>query len=422
MASVVGKTHRAISDFGPESRTTARLRGLADRLSHAWRPRAISLKAVSFGLIGVINTAVDYGVFLVASGAYAYLPPALALSDWVSDACACGSPETVLLIGANITSWLIAVTGSYIMNSSITFAAESRRQLRWRAYSAFVVSGIAGLSANTAALVFAAQLLPIWIAKAIAILASFIVNFLLSHFVVFRRPSAPSWLAFWDSPHPLYVSARHKDVHYNLIARDIADLVAHKAPAAARVLDYGSGEALHSEIVAAVSGELLLCEGAPSVRAALAAHFAGKPKIRVIAPEDATALDAHVLDVIVLHSVVQYLTPEETIALFALFRRLLKSSGILVVSDVIAPDVPALTDALALLRFGAGNGFLLGALIGLTRTRLSDYWRLRTRLGLTHYSEAAMIEQLAVAGFAAKRAPKIIGHNQARMAFLAQPL
>jgi putative flippase GtrA len=37
-------------------------------------------------------------------------------------------------------------------------------------------------------LVFAAQvlLLPVWVAKAIAVLASFVVNFSMSHFVVFR--------------------------------------------------------------------------------------------------------------------------------------------------------------------------------------------------------------------------------------------
>jgi len=56
------------------------------------------------------------------------------------------------------------------------------------------------------------------------------------------------------------------------------------------------------------------------------------------------------------------------------------------------------------------------------RTRLSDYWRLRTRFGLTRYSEAAMIAKLAAAGLVARRAPQNIGHNQARMAFIARPL
>jgi putative flippase GtrA len=60
--------------------------------------------------------------------------------------------------------------------------------LRWRAYAAFVVSGIAGWLANTATLLVAADvfLLPVWLAKIAAILASFLVNFSISHFVVFR--------------------------------------------------------------------------------------------------------------------------------------------------------------------------------------------------------------------------------------------
>jgi putative flippase GtrA len=154
----------------------------------AWRNRAVSLKALSFGLIGVVNTAVDYGVFLLARATYQHFSAIFAAFTWLSAGCRCGSAETILLIAANTTSWLVAVTGSYIMNSSITFAAESGRKLRWRDYATFVLSGIAGLTANTAMLVFAAEilLLPIWLAKAVAILASFIVNFSLSHLVVFR--------------------------------------------------------------------------------------------------------------------------------------------------------------------------------------------------------------------------------------------
>jgi putative flippase GtrA len=80
------------------------------------------------------------------------------------------------------------------MNSTITFAAESGRKLSRRHYIIFIVSGIAGLIANTAALVFVAQILlfPVWLAKAAAILASFVVNFSMSHFVVFRVRSGPA--------------------------------------------------------------------------------------------------------------------------------------------------------------------------------------------------------------------------------------
>lgn len=226
------------------------------------------------------------------------------------------------------------------------------------------------------------------------------------------------WLSFWDRPHSIYVGPRHRDVHYRLIAEQIAALV--PAPDA-RVLDYGSGEALHAATVAAAAGQLLLSDGAPSVRTALAARFAGHAKIRAVAPEDVERLPDRCLDLIVLHSVAQYLTPAQTRDLLALFRRLLQPGGVLVVSDVIPPHVSAATDAAALLRFAAREGFLFAALAGLTRTIFSDYRRLRSRVGLTHYSEATMHDLLASAGFAAKRATKNLGHNQARLAFIAQP-
>jgi SAM-dependent methyltransferase len=226
------------------------------------------------------------------------------------------------------------------------------------------------------------------------------------------------WLAFWDKPQSIYVNARHKDVHYRLIAGELAALV---PSGSARVLDYGCGEALHADLVAAAAGELLLCDGAPSVRSAIRSRFAGNPKIRALAPEDVEQLPDRSVDFIALHSVAQYLTPEQTQSLLQLFHRLLQPTGILLASDVIPPQVTASTDAAALLRFGAANGFFLAAIGGLARTAFSDYRRLRARVGLTHYSEAAIIEKLATAGFTVRRAATNVGHNQARIAFIARP-
>lgn len=141
---------------------------LTDRLIVAWRERAIVLKALSFGMVGVVNTVVDAGVFFLAL-----------------------ATVTSSLVAANLMSWLVAVSGSYVMNSFITFAHESGRKLRWRAYGTFVASGIAGVIANTTTLVIVAMFWPVWAAKACAILVSFLVNFSLSHFVVFRKRAQP---------------------------------------------------------------------------------------------------------------------------------------------------------------------------------------------------------------------------------------
>jgi len=158
-----------------------------------WSNRAVGLKALAFGLIGLVNSAIDYCVFLLARAALNGSAAALTVFASVSTSCRCGNAATVSLIAANTMSWLVAVSGSYIMNSSITFAAESGRKLKWSAYLAFVASGLAGWLANTATLLLLAEVLlvPVWLAKAIAILASFVVNFSLSHFVVFRVRAPP---------------------------------------------------------------------------------------------------------------------------------------------------------------------------------------------------------------------------------------
>ena len=161
---------------------------LRTRALNAWRNGGLSVKAVSFAAIGLVNTLVDYGVFLLARAMLSGSAAGVAAVGSLDDFCQCSNATATTLVVANLISWSVAVTGSYVMNSSITFAAESGRQLRLRAYLTFVASGIIGLITNTAVLLFAAQVLlfPVWLAKVVAILGSFIVNFSLSHFVVFR--------------------------------------------------------------------------------------------------------------------------------------------------------------------------------------------------------------------------------------------
>ena len=57
----------------------------------------------------------------------------------------------------------------------------------------------------------------------------------------------------------------------------------------------------------------------------------------------------------------------------------------------------------------------------LIRIAASDYLRLKSKVGLSHYEPAAMLDKLKRAGFTATRAAHNIGHNQHRMTFLARP-
>ena len=77
--------------------------------------------------------------------------------------------------------------------------------------------------------------------------------------------------------------------------------------------------------------------------------------------------------------------------------------------------------AISLLRCGAANGFFIAAVLGLIRIAVSDYLRLKSKVGLSHYEEAAMLDKLTRAGYSAHRAARNIGHNQWRMTFLCRP-
>ena len=227
------------------------------------------------------------------------------------------------------------------------------------------------------------------------------------------------WRSFWDSEHSIYVNARHKDVHY----REIADQIAAFVPGpSARVLDYGSGDAIHADRVAAVAAEVTLCDAAPSVRAAMAARFAGNPRIKVISPEEVVALPDGQLDLIVTNSVAQYLTEDELTRLLAMFRRLLAPGGTLVFADVIPPDVGALSDVSALLRYAAKHGFLVAALVGLAKTTVSPYRKIRNTLGIAQYTESQFLKKLTDAGFSAERLARNMEHNPARMTFRGRPV
>jgi SAM-dependent methyltransferase len=225
------------------------------------------------------------------------------------------------------------------------------------------------------------------------------------------------WVAYYDSDHSIYVNARHRDVHYARLADAIVGYVPSRTAA---VLDYGCGEALHADRVATAAGRLTLAEAGPAVRGRLIERFNGNPRITVISTDRAASMLPQSFDLVILHSVSQYLAPEEFDQKAALFYRLLQPGGLLLVGDVVPPAASALADAWALLQFGWRDGFFFPAVLGLIRTALSDYWRLRAKMGLTRYSEQEMAGRLTRAGFSVTRSRNNLGHLTTRMTFLAR--
>jgi putative flippase GtrA len=149
--------------------------GFLQRLLPAWVDRSILAKATCFAAIGCMNAAIHVAVFSVGY----YLA---------------GFPIVV----ANVFAWCVAVTNSYVMNSLFTFAKESGRRLSVKAHLTFALTQMAGLIVNTVTIYIVVWLIPAALAKAlgidpvligviVAIGAAFVVDFSLSHLIVFRR-------------------------------------------------------------------------------------------------------------------------------------------------------------------------------------------------------------------------------------------
>src|ERR1700753_2639898 len=116
------------------------------------------------------------------------------------------------------------------------------------------------------------------------------------------------WIDYYDSTHTIYARKLHRDVPFQVIARDIISYI--PSPDAV-VLDYSCGEALSAARVADACGMLILAEPAPGVRGRLIARFAPNMKIRVRSLEDVRKMHEKSVDLVVMNSVVQYMTPAE---------------------------------------------------------------------------------------------------------------
>ena len=116
------------------------------------------------------------------------------------------------------------------------------------------------------------------------------------------------WINYYNSTHTIYASRLHRDLHFQIIARDIIGYISSPDQV---VLDYACGEALFAAKVADACAGLYLAEPAPGVRGRLIARFAPNTKIRVRALEDLTRMAESSIDLVVMNSVAQYMTPEE---------------------------------------------------------------------------------------------------------------
>ncbi|MDO8143842.1 MULTISPECIES: bifunctional 2-polyprenyl-6-hydroxyphenol methylase/3-demethylubiquinol 3-O-methyltransferase UbiG [unclassified Isoptericola] len=218
------------------------------------------------------------------------------------------------------------------------------------------------------------------------------------------------WLEEWDRGQRAYFGETHKEAHFSALAGSLQE---HLPPDGV-VLDFGPGDALHAGSVLARCRRLVLCEAAPAIRAGLTTTFAATPEVRVIEPQELRTIPAGSVDLVLAHSVLQYLTDPEVDAFLSSAARLLPPRGVLLLGDLIRPGGSALADLRELLRFARRGRFVGAAVARLATLPVTSYARTRREHGLVHYSFAGLARRVGPLGFDVQQLPANLGNNEAR--------
>lgn len=120
-------------------------------------------RMIRFAIVGAINTAIDFSIFTVLY---------YRLAVWV--------------VPANICSYGVAVTNSYLMHRYWTFADRGERRPSARQFLVFLSFNLVGLSISTVTVWLLTAVMPALLAKTCAIFATFVWNYWSSRTFVYR--------------------------------------------------------------------------------------------------------------------------------------------------------------------------------------------------------------------------------------------
>tara|TARA_R110001592_G_scaffold16881_18_gene71787 strand:- start:5211 stop:5615 length:405 start_codon:yes stop_codon:yes gene_type:complete len=116
-----------------------------------------------FTVVGVVNTLIDFTVFFILHNMFG-----------------------VMFIIAHVAAFFVALTNSFYFNAIWTFKNLKRDQLVKQILS-FVAIGVIGLVLSTATIFIANQFMWVYFAKLVAMVVSFLWNYIGSWLFVFKE-------------------------------------------------------------------------------------------------------------------------------------------------------------------------------------------------------------------------------------------
>jgi cyclopropane fatty-acyl-phospholipid synthase-like methyltransferase len=182
-----------------------------------------------------------------------------------------------------------------------------------------------------------------------------------------------------------------------------------------RVLDFGCGFGFVAEQLAPKVGELFIWDSSANMRRRARINTARRPNVKLLdLSSEKDLFGRKGCDLILVNSVVQYMTPDEFSRWLVWWRGALAPEGRIVVSDLIPPDHRSISDLIDLLVFSARRG-RLARLLWQAFSELNRYLKMRRARPLTRIGCDELSRRGAAAGLAVNFLPRNLTHFRRRI-------
>jgi 2-polyprenyl-3-methyl-5-hydroxy-6-metoxy-1,4-benzoquinol methylase len=231
-----------------------------------------------------------------------------------------------------------------------------------------------------------------------------------------RLTGRGSWGNFWEG-----APEKHRIVRAE--AQDYVERLSRVLPldGRLRLLDFGCGTGHVAEVLAPQVESVSLWDGAHNIRVRTARRLAHLPNIRFLdLSEQADFAAKGPFDLILCHSVVQYMTREDLALWLGRWRSMLAPQGAIVLSDLIGAARSVVREMFDLLWFAARRRVLLDALVE-EAASIRRYARAKSDAPLLSVNPHDLAELIGGDHLSLQVLPQNLGHKNRRLAVLLRP-
>ena len=182
-----------------------------------------------------------------------------------------------------------------------------------------------------------------------------------------------------------------------------------------RVLDFGCGFGFVAKMLAPKVGKVFLWDTSVNMRRRARLNLADHHNIGFVDLSEPQAIARELnFDLIIVNSVVQYMSLEQFAACLVMWRTMLAAGGRIVVSDLIPHDYNSVADVVDLLKFSIRRNVLGSALLQVFRD-LGSYWMTRHNFPLARIGLEELRQRGNAAGLVVSWLPRNLTYFGGRL-------